>query len=677
MSGVSGVGGGSGAGKIPPKSNNDGKKPVGNFGGHEVSSSGSSQEAVSNSSSVNDRAQALLTNLQVHSPTEQAGLESNQQERSMQRPGLLSRIWSAVTRFFRGSSRSENMEISNPNIPDYQKYGKRLPGVSEYRMRLVRVSSQGLSSVEEVSDATEATSLEEVSETTETTPGSKSKEAAKSSKKSRLLAALGDRICGLCRKSWSKTVKPSGPLDPQHLITVEELRAMADSYTRLAGMSDDATEKAQMLKLANDCRRRANLLDSSGGEDPLEGPSSVDTRGASSIESSRDVFMEVSSLSDAELVTVVDDGSNAEHTLGSLEEDVQVVLEAADAVTLQTQEETSLSQVMRDRLISALRRLWSVIREVLTIISTVLVGLCRRMRRGLMALGEAVTRCCRHNQDQEAYQERPLSEGRALPEELRRRIQDILNLTEEEGGSPLNIPDRVVDQWRAGTPQTVVVDLHVADVGEGYSVIGSTQSNQDGLYEIMSSPPTTPDSVYEYMQSILSGSAEAYYQEPSSALAIEEREGERRENPYILDPESRPSLPFILTRPLPPRPTQPVEENIYEVPRSEPVYLNLLPTTSSLEDHGENIYEEVSLGIGVTPGFGNAARAAVLAEASSSKEKRVRFNNKVQVLEFDPTEPPSAIRTAALREANIGGENGDTLLSRLRKAFSNFLSKTS
>ena len=655
MSGVSGISGGSGAGKVPPESNNDDRKSVGNLGGHEVSSSGSSQEATSSSSSIQERAQSLLdSNFQVRSPEEQRRLESQRSEKT-QNPGLLSRIWRVVTGFFRRSSRTKSLDISGPTVPGYQKYGQRLPGVGEFRMRLVRVSS-GDQTFEEVSETEGEVSADDVFLEAETTHSvSSGSESSKVSKREKL-AAFGNKISGLFSKSWSKANEPAGPLDPQHLISAEELRTMADSYTRLAGMTDDSTEKEQMLRLADDCRRRAESLDPSSSRST----STVQGREISGLSS-----ISVDHCSDEQLVEVVREGEDAERTLEGIEGDIAVVLESVDRLSSQTKEDSTLSPTMRDRLVNALRRLGASIRSMLIVIRTVILGLCRRMRRGLMALGESVTRCCRHNRDQRVYEEvqLPGREDREIPDDLRNRIWNILQ--EEGNNAPLSIPDNIVDQWRSGDPSSVVVDLSVTDVGEGYSVINRGNRATNELYEDMSSSSSEGSNgeVYELMQSISPDIAGPHQssEPPSIDSGVT--------NDYVLDPESIPSWSLAL-RPLPPRPTQSVE-NVYEELKTEPLYLDVLPQTSSSES---NVVPS-PFALGVTPGYGHASRAAVLAQALEARERVVRFADQVEIVMFDPNDPPSAIRST-IDGSDSGSITPETWVSRMRKAFGNFLFRT-
>lgn len=587
MSGISGISGGSG--KVPPESNNDGDKKLdkGDLGGHNVSSHGSSPEVTSSGASVHERARALLANnFQVRSPDEQRHLES-QQSRTEHR-GIFSRIRDVFARLFR--RQSYRVEISDPQVPSYQRHGVKIPGVGEFRMQyLMKVGNNG-----QIIDGqnTQETSEEEgvSSDSTERTHAAESKDTGKTSnigKSSK--AGMGSKIANLFTKAWSKTNEPQGPLDPKHLVSPEELRNMSKSYEKLAEMSENDVEKQQMQKLANDCSKRADLLESFSKreEDPLEGTSSAFAH-AFGVDRG-DSGVSLQNWSDEELLATIENGRDAESVLSSLESDVQVVLESADKASLQLQEESSLSQSVRERVGDALRRLGRSILSILVVIRTVIVGLCRRLRRGLMALGEAITRCCRHNQDRGMYEERGVpsperDSGSREPESriegaLREHINSILNPGDSGNDEPFSIPDQVVNQWRRGAISSIVVDLQ-DDVGDGYSVIGGYGA--DGLYEIINPDPVS----YEFPEDLF-------------ALAV-------------------------------------------------------------------------------TPGYGIAAEAAVLAEALARRERRVRFDLNDEVQEFDPQDPPSAVRRGRDGAgSNVNTGENETLLFRLRSVFSNFLSKTS
>ncbi|AHK62972.1 hypothetical protein [Chlamydia avium] len=671
MSGVSGISGGSGTGRIPPERNGDDDKSVnkGSIGGHEVSSRSFSESSENSSSNVQQRAQELLSQrFDVRSPEEHADYLASQNRGT--NPGFLSRIWKAVRDFFR-RPQQQPMEISSPRLVGYRSRGLEIPARQEFFSRLVRVSSDNrLPSDEDISSGDEGTSREvsstDMGESTATTSAASSKISG--SKYRERLSNLGSRFSSFFNTAWSRSEEHTGPLDPQHLISPEELRAMADSYERLSGYATDDSERQQMAELARDCRERAESLDSSSG-----GEEFVRVVGNSSFYV-EDVERVVRGASDNDLTRIMKEAEEAEHILGEIDEDVRVVLESADRVVLQLESDHSLRNRIRD----ALRRLGESIVSMLNVIRTVIVGLFRSMKRGIVALGEAITRCCRYNEESRIYEEvaaTQSSEGESRLRNMANTVKERLRTILRQNSDSISLSSRIVGLWRRGRPDSVVL-------GDD-SVIGGQGS--DGLYEIMDL--FTPNR--------RGGVLGNYDEEPHYRIPDRIPVPQREPNPYVgEEPESFPGIPLSGIY------DHPRSRFIYDIPRTsdydtprftgrESEYLEIIGSVDGASE--ENIYEElevfggnsdegVKVELGVTPGYGAAAKAALMSDGLARAQKRVQFQLQVMVEEFDPDRPPSTIGntntySAPLRNS-MGDEESTSILGTIRRAFGNFRSKT-
>ncbi|WP_375793533.1 hypothetical protein O1W69_00115 [Chlamydia sp. 12-01] len=503
MAGVSGVGGGGGPGKIPPHGNGDDKKAgSAKFGAHNIvygSQNGNRSRSSSSSSgsSIEERTQLLMEQgFKVLTPEEvKEAQEASISKDGQSKPGLLSRMWSAVKGIFTGGRKSKEvqkpMEISSPIIPGYKKHGVRLPEVRSHTL-FQSESSQGDFSID--AGDTDVSDIEDdevptgrlVSIDTSDTDSISSERGA-SSRTSR--KSLAESVRGW----WKYTTKKSeGPEDGLVGLTLDELKHMVQTFDNMIEDADTPQEKQLFTEYRDGYQKRIDDLSKRAGSLSrstfymLDDSMNLDTSSTKYTDASGEaVFLDtdgdLSNVFEDVLLDVAQLGDDSDSILEGVGEDAQKVLDEAVKLRLEFDAgiSESISPPLRERIHNALEKLRRGIINILTIIKYGLVALARLVKNGLRALGELVKRCCVHKQDHYSF----LPNDTEYAEEVAKFIQKHTESDDPYPKGTLVIPDSIVNAWVNGVPEVVYVTN--VEGKYGYEVVRTQGYDQDGTYEIV------------------------------------------------------------------------------------------------------------------------------------------------------------------------------------------------
>lgn len=529
MSGVSGIGGGGGPSRISSENNNKKKQKVteSSLGGHSISSQSSSPSEDSISACAQTR---IHQNSGIQSPRHSEGSSGSVTPGGwLQRLlGSFGRLCARMQRTHRGESVGHQGDTERgvrwsrqggvrlPEAEAIQKYfqsrgihpvdasGEESP--ADVSGPIVRVPiRKGFFKMPGTEDPGEGTNSSQGASSVKSKRLGRAGKAAKSASPKGAAGSPGSRLAARLQVTWQKyTHKPQGPLDPHMMMNVTELRGLSENYRKMADLTEDPTEKKQMLKLAGDCEKRAGLLERAGvTRSTQRGMQSIQEDSTSSFSdrvradaTGEGIFLDEGSarrLSDSSLSDHIRSGRRAEEDLRSVDASAQEVFAAIEGLERQVGE-GDLAPSARARMQASIDRLREGVLAVLRALRTFLLGLIRLIRNGCVALGEAVSRCCRRQGDSDRwyvfYTHDTDGDSGADREELRNEIQQSLenasaDLTE---GEVLIVGD-VVQAWSSGSPEITEVD----DMNGGNDPIYEDLDgfrDPEGDYEEITSVPT-------------------------------------------------------------------------------------------------------------------------------------------------------------------------------------------
>ncbi|WP_366223923.1 hypothetical protein [Chlamydia buteonis] len=595
MAGVSGIGGSGGPRNIPPPDRDDDKRSDSSqFGGHNIVYGNETSEQ--GPSSIEERAQLLMqSGFQVRNP-EEIEARSSVSQSGGTKSGFFGRMWDAVKGIFgRKASNELVTEISDPIIPGYKKYGKRLP---EARALQTHFQSQegglGIDSGDtDIADLEEVTvgDLVDVEGPSESASSSKTSGAR----------GLAQRVRGW----WDyANKKQEEPVDGRVGLSLSELQDMVNRFTKMMNETDNEGERVLFMQYRDTYAGYIQEMLTSGATSPADKYSVLDgafdeTASAKPMDQLGEaIFLDsdqdLSKISEESLVIMIDTGHNADSVLGEVSPEVQRVLEEANtmSLTFDARISESVTPELRERIRNALDSLLSGIRNLLTVIRDSLVGLSRLVRTGLRALGEFVRREGTLREDH--YHVRVNDDD--FPQELGELLTQYTDSSSSDSSEDnVVIPRSVVEVWAEGIPEVV----YMTRVGNGFGEDGEqrAEDREEHVYEeipVGNFLPRTQqgDSVYQTM------------------------------HPTGLD--NVPLGQYVVYEDMSGQQGNAQDESLYSTPRTSPIYdsprndLGLydiprpFPTRAPEEDpQGYMIPNVMREGdaLGVTPGFGNALAA--------------------------------------------------------------------
>ncbi|SYX08760.1 hypothetical protein C834K_0288 [Chlamydia poikilotherma] len=652
MAGVSGIGGGGGGpGRIPPQGddNNEKSKPV-SFGGHDIVYGGGDDNSDSSSSSSDSSIKGKVTGLlmegfQVLTPKEVDEMRkaSISPSEGKSKPGVFSRVWSAVKGVFTGGGKSKEpqkpIDISSPSIPGYQKHGVRLP---EARAMQAHWQTQGVQNKSFSTDAADTTEDIDTGDTDVTgvdtgeVPvdslvdiSTDSSKASTSSGRSGFGGGLAARVRGW----WDFTTrKQEAPVEGMTGMTLGELVNMVRIYDQMIAETDNKKERKEFTTYRDAYQTHVNTMLSSGATSLTDRYNLIDnsiTSTTSTFSSKKyddqvgegiflDMDTDLSHVFEEELLDAVGRGEDADSILGDISPEAKKVLDEANKLRLQFDAgiSESATPTLRERIKTALQKLYQGIVNILTIIKVNLVALARLVKKGLQSLGELVKRCCVRRR---GYYSFLPQDNDAYVEEVKRFIQKHTDSSDPYEPGALTIPATVVQAWVDGVPD--VVYISAVSGKYGHEVVQSRDSNSREVpYEVIGAGWFSYENepLYEDMRPVLPDNDPNY--ETMGTIYDQPRWSDRKDEGNIYDVPSFQDRTFI----------EPGnnEENIYDTPQS----VNGYDTPRSLRrGAGENLYDvprnfnnnnhgyivpdnQVRPNLGVTPGFGNGVGAASFAQ---------------------------------------------------------------
>ncbi|AFS24380.1 hypothetical protein [Chlamydia psittaci] len=613
MAGVSGIGGSGGPRNIsPPDHDDDKRSDSSQFGGHNIVYGNDTGEQ--GPRSIEERAQLLIqSGFQVHNPEELEARSSVSQSGGT-KSGAFGRMWNAVKGIFgRKASKESVTEISDPIIPGYKKYGKRLPDARAIQMHFQ--SQEGSLGID--SGDTDIADLEKVAvgDLVDVEGPSKSESSSKTSG----TRGLAKRVRGW----WDyANRKEEEPLDGRVGLSLSELQDMAEKFTKMMNETDNEGERALFMQYRDTYKGYIHEMLTSGATSPSDKYSLLDgsfddTAAAKHVDQLGEAIfldsnLDLSLISKERLVSMIDTGHNADSVLGEVSPEVQRVLEEANNMrsTFDAGISENVTPELRERIRHALDMLLSGIRNVLTVIRNSLVGLSRLVRIGLRALGEFVRR---QGSLREGHYHVSVNDD-DFPQEVGDLLTQYIDSNSSDSSEDnVVIPRSVVEAWTEGIPEVV----YMTRVGHGFGEDGEQREEEivEHVYEEISVRNFLPRTqqgnlVYQTMHPM--GLENVPLVEDTVYEDMSGQQGNAQEESLYSTPRTSPIYDSPRN-----------DLGLYDIPRP-------FPTRAPEEDaQGYMIPNVMREGdaLGVTPGFGNAL---VSVSSAAYFDRLIEENDKTR-----------------------------------------------